>query len=143
MLPEFIDIFLAPVRDCFPAQVAIIALLILILMDWCFGIGNACMHGDFQSAKMRAGIGHKCSELGFVLLGIVVDALFFAGLDLGFSGPILTAITVYLCVMEIGSLLEIFTKINPQLADSPVFRLLSSAHIVNGDDENVEGDHVA
>jgi len=37
--------------------------------------------------------------------------------------------------MEIGSLMEIFAKINPQLAESPVFRLLSSVHIINDDEE--------
>ena len=127
--------FLAPVRDCFPAQVAIVALLILILLDWVFGIGNACMRHEFSSEKMRQGIGHKCSELGFVLVGIVTDAMITSGLDIGFDGPVLTTISVYLCVMEIGSLMEIFAKINPQLADSPVFRLLSSAHIINDDKE--------
>ena len=43
------ETFLSPVRDCFPAQVAIIALLLLILLDWVFGIGNACMKHEFSS----------------------------------------------------------------------------------------------
>lgn len=131
MVPLWLDVFLSPVRDCFPAQVAIVALVVLILLDWVFGVGNACAKHEFSSEKMRLGIGHKCSELGFVLVGIVADAMFFAGLDLGFTGPILTAIALYLCVMEIGSLLETFAKINPQLADSPVFKLLESAHITH------------
>ena len=131
------ETFLSPVRDCFPAQVAIIALLLLILLDWVFGIGNACMKHEFSSEKMRQGIGHKCSELGFVMLGIVMDAMITSGLDIGFDAPILTTITVYLCVMEIGSLLETFAKINPQLAESPVFKLLATAHVIH-DDKEVE-----
>lgn len=126
-----LNAFLSPVRDCFPAQVAIISLLMLILLDWVFGIGNACMKKEFSSEKMRQGIGHKCSELGFILVGIVVDAMVSAGLDLGFNGPVLTTIALYLCIMEIGSLMETFAKINPELANSPVFRLLSSVHIIN------------
>lgn len=129
------ETFLSPVRDCFPAQVAIIALLLLILLDWVFGIGNACMKHEFSSEKMRQGIGHKCSELGFVMLGIVMDAMITSGLDIGFDAPILTTIAVYLCVMEIGSLLEIFAKINPQLAESPVFKLLATAHVIHDDKE--------
>lgn len=129
------ETFLSPVRDCFPAQVAIIALLLLILLDWVFGIGNACMKHEFSSEKMRQGIGHKCSELGFVVLGIVMDAMITSGLDIGFEGPILTTVAVYLCVMEIGSLLEIFAKINPQLAESPVFKLLATAHVIREDKE--------
>ena len=77
------ETFLSPVRDCFPAQVAIIALLLLILLDWVFGIGNACMKHEFSSEKMRQGIGHKCSELGFVMLGVVMDAMITSGLDIG------------------------------------------------------------
>lgn len=142
MVPLWLDVFLSPVRDCFPAQVAIVALVALILLDWVFGVGNACAKREFSSEKMRLGIGHKCSELGFVLVGIVADAMFFAGLDLGFSGPILTAIVLYLCIMEIGSLLETFSKINPELASSPAFKLLASAHVVHGRDEG-EGEEVS
>lgn len=125
-----IDVFLSPVRDCFPAQVAITALLLLIALDWIFGISNALIKHEFSSQKMREGIGHKCSELGFILVGIIADAMVFAGLDLGFNGPVLTVIAVYLCVMEIGSLLEIFAKINPDIANSSVFELLASTHLV-------------
>lgn len=125
------ETLIAPIRDCFPAQVAIAALLILILLDWVFGIGNACMKHEFKSEKMRQGIGHKMSELGFVVVAIVMDAMISVGLDLGFNGPILTTTAVYLCIMEIGSLLEIFASINPQLADSPVFKLLATAHVIH------------
>jgi len=126
-----LETFLAPVRDCFPAQVAIVALGLLILADWIFGIGNALMKHEFSSEKMRQGIGHKCSEAGFILVGIIIDAMVSAGLDIGFSGPVLTTVAVYLCIMEIGSLLETFAKINPQLADSPVFKLLATAHVIH------------
>lgn len=126
-----LETLLTPIRDCFPAQVAIAVLLILILLDWVFGIGNALMKHEFSSEKMRQGIGHKCTELGFVLLGILVDALISVGFDLGFQGPILTTISLYLCIMEIGSLLETFALINPELAHSPVFKLLETVHIIH------------
>lgn len=124
------EIFTAPIRECLPAQVAIIALLILILLDWIFGIGNAMMKHEFQSAKMREGIGHKCSELGFITVGVVMDAMISSGLNIGFDAPILTTMAVYLCIMEVGSLMETFAKINPQLAGSPAFKLLESVHLI-------------
>lgn len=130
-----LETFVSPIRDCFPAQVAVAALLALILLDWVFGISNALMHHEFSSEKMRQGIGHKCSELGFVVVGIVMDAMIMSGLDIGFQGPILTTVALYLCIMEVGSLMEIFAKLNPQLAGSPVFKLLESVHIVNNSDE--------
>lgn len=142
-----LESFLSPVRDCFPAQVAIIALLILILLDWIFGIGNAMINHEFSSEKMRQGIGHKCSELGFVLVGIVTDAMITSGLDIGFDGPVLTTIAVYLCIMEIGSLMETFAKINPKLAHSPAFKLLETVHVVHMEEDDelnepIEGEHV-
>ena len=128
---QLLETFLTPVRDCFPAQVTIASLLILILLDWIFGISNALIQHEFSSEKMRQGIGHKCSELGFVLVGIVMDAMIMSGLDLGFQGPILTTITLYLCIMEIGSLLETFAKINPELGNSPAFKLLATVHVIH------------
>ena len=131
------EIFTSPIRECLPAQVAIIALLILILLDWVFGIGNAMMKHEFKSEKMREGIGHKCSELGFITVGVVMDAMISSGLNIGFDAPILTTMAVYLC-MEIGSLMETFAKINPQLAESPAFKLLASAHLIHGNETKEE-----
>jgi len=128
------EVFLAPVRDCFPAQVAIVSLLILIFLDCLFGVGTAIMRKEFSSKKMREGIGHKSSEFGFILIGIIVDALTFSGLEVGFNGPILVSVAVYLCVMEIGSLLETFAKNNPELAESPAFKLLETAHVIKDKD---------
>ena len=139
MVPTYFDVFIAPVRDNEVAQAAIVGLMLLILLDWMFGLGGAVARREFSSEKMREGIGHKCTELGFVLVGIVADGLLFAGLDLGLNGPVLLAIVLYLCVMEMGSLLEHFAKINPALADTPVFRLLASAHIL-GEDGQVDAD---
>ena len=124
--PAFLDAFLAPVRDSGAAQVGIAAVLVLIALDILFGLGNALSKHEYSSGKMREGIGHKCAELGFLLVGIVADATIAGGLDLGFSAPVLVTVCVYLCLMEIGSLLETFAKMNPQLAGSPLFRLLES-----------------
>lgn len=137
MAPFFIDVFLAPVRDNPIVQAAIVGLLLLILLDWCFGVGNAMAKHVFSSEKMREGIGHKSAELGFLAVAIIADGLLFAGLDIGINGPILITVVAYLCLMEMGSLLEIFAQINPRVAESAPFRVLASAHIVSegGDHE--------
>lgn len=119
-----LEIYFGVIRDNTIAQTAIVAVLLLILLDVAFGLGNAIAKHEYSSAKMREGIGHKCSELGFVLVGIIVDGTIAGGFDLGFSAPVLTAICAYLCIMEIGSLLEIFSRMNPELANSPIFKLL-------------------
>lgn len=122
--PIWIDVFVGVIRDNQTAQVALMAVLLLILLDWIFGVANAIANHEFSSSKMREGIGHKCSELGFCLVGVVIDGTIIGGVDLGYSAPCFTAICVYIALMEIGSLLEIFSRMNPELADSPIFKLL-------------------
>ena len=137
--PAFIDAFLSPIRDSTAAQVGITAVLVLMALDIIFGLANALGKGEYESAKMREGIAHKCAELGFILVGIVADATIIGGVDLGFSAPVLVTICVYLAVMEIGSLLETFAKMNPQLASSPLFKLLASVTDHHEDEEEEEG----
>ena len=120
------DSFIAPVRDNPTAEIAIVSVLVLVVLDVIFGLINALIKHDFSSEKMREGIAHKCAELGFILVGIVIDATIIGGFDLGFTAPVLVSICIYLALMEIGSLLETFALLNPQLADSPLFRLLAS-----------------
>lgn len=122
---ESITIFAEPVTSSASAQVAIIAVLLLILLDVAFGCGNAILKREFSSEKMRAGMAHKAAELGFIVVGVICDACLLGGFDLGFA-PILMSVCLYLVLMELASLLETFAKMNPQLAESPLFKLLES-----------------
>lgn len=136
--PMFIDAFLSPVRDSVAAQVGISAVLLLMVLDIVFGLANAFAKKEYESRKMREGIAHKCAELGFLLVGIIADATIIGGVDIGFSAPVLVTVCIYLAVMEIGSLLETFAKMNPQLAKSPLFKLLASVvpeHEEEGEDD--------
>lgn len=124
-MPEYISVFIEPVTGSTVAQVAIVAVLLLILLDIVFGCANAVIHHEFSSAKMREGIAHKAAELGFLVLGTILDACIVSGIDLGYPAPVLSTVCVYLIVMEVASLLETFAKMNPQLKDSPLFKLLA------------------
>lgn len=133
-MPYFIDVFLQPVRDNQQAQVAICAVLLLIVLDVIFGLLNAFIHKEYSSEKMRLGIAHKATELLFVTLGVIIDGTIIAGLELGYTAPVLTTICVYIIVMEIGSLMETSVKIWPHLADTPIFKFLSSVHVLDMDE---------
>ena len=137
MLPQFIDVYMAPVRDNPIVQAMLFAVLILILCDMLFGIVNACVHHEFSSKKLREGLMHKTGELALVIVGVIVDGLIFAGIDVGVNGPILGVMLTAIIVMEIGSLMEIAAKMNPELEALQVFKLLASVK------ENAEGQHVA
>jgi len=124
-MPHAFEVFLDPIRNSEVAQVAIIAVVILTISDVCFGCINALLHREFSSSKMREGIAHKSTSFGFILVADVVDGAIIGGLDLGFSAPVLVFACSYLVLMEIASLLETFCKLNPSLADTPLFALFS------------------
>lgn len=135
-MAPYIDAFIAPVRDNDTAQVAIVAVLLLTLVDVGFGIIGAVMRHEFSSKTMRVGIGHKSASFGMLIIGDIVDGTLIGGLDIGFTSPVLIAICGYLAIMEIGSVLETLAALNPDLADSPAFRILKS---VTEHDEHNEG----
>lgn len=137
IIPPYLDVFLAVIRDNQVAQVAVIAVLFLILCDWVFGIANALMHHEFNSEKMRQGLYHKCAEIGLLLVGLVADGALLGGFDLGYTAPMFTVFCAYLCIMEIGSLMEIFAQMNPDLAESAPFKLLAS--VTEYDSEHAKG----
>lgn len=133
-LPYFLDVFLQPVRDNPQAQVAILAVLLLIVLDVLMGLINAVMRKEYSSSKMREGIAHKAVEMLFVALGVIIDATIISGIDIGFTAPVLVGVCVYLIVMEVGSILENAVKIWPHLADTPVFKFLSSVHAIKAEE---------
>lgn len=140
MLPEFIDIYMSPVRDNPIIQAMLFAVLILILCDMIFGITNALLHHEFSSTKLRQGLMHKTGELLLVILGVVIDGLIFAGVNMSISGPILGVILLSIIVMEVGSLMEIAAKLNPALQAIKAFKLLAEVKENVDDDEKI-ADH--
>lgn len=123
-IPPYIDAFLQPICDNTTAQTAIVAVLIMTLLDVVFGLISAIfVQHDFKSEKMRNGIAHKSVSFGFMMVADVVDGTLIGGLDLGFTSPVLVTACVYLIIMELGSLMEIFAKIRPEVADSPLWQL--------------------
>ena len=126
MAPQYIDVFLSPVRDNAQIQAALFAFMALVILDVIFGISNALMTKNFSSTVLRYGIVHKLSEFGIIAVGIIIDGLLFAGLDLGFNGPVLAFFLIALIVMELGSIMELLAELNPQLKNNAAFKLLAS-----------------
>ena len=118
-----LEIFLVPIRDN-KAQVAIIALCALALMDVLFGVMNAMfIQHDFSSHEFRNGLLRKLSNLGMVVVADIVDGMLLGGLELGFQ-PVLLTITVSLALMELWSLLEIYAEMHPEISDAPWYQML-------------------
>ena len=118
------EFFLAPIQDD-RVQVAIMALMILALMDIIFGVVNAMfVQHDFSSHEMRAGLIRKLGNLGMVIMADVIDAVLMSGFDLPVPQPVLMVITSALVMMEVMSLLEIFAEMHPEISDSAWYQML-------------------
>lgn len=86
-----------------------------ILFDIITGITKALYQDGLNSTYLRKGLYHKLSEL----LAIAGAGLLEYGIkyvELGFDIPMLKAVAVYICTMELVSILENLCEINPSLA---------------------------
>ena len=87
---------------------AILAPMILIVIDVLTGIVIAWRNNDFKSAKMRTGLSKKFGELVYVLVGILTK--FALGTDL-----ILYFTVGYIWLMELSSLAENCDKLGVKM----------------------------
>ena len=89
--------------------------LIFIAFDILFGLIQALANRNFESKIMRQGLFHKLGEILAYAFGVMCDsALPLVDIMIPFS--LAGAITIYIVVMEIGSILENVSKISPELA---------------------------
>ena len=89
--------------------------LIFISFDILFGLLQALTNQTFQSSMMRQGLFHKLGEILCYLFGVVCDAtLPMINILVPFS--LANAITIYIVIMEIGSILENLSKVSPVMA---------------------------
>lgn len=120
MKQELLRLLLEPLKDNAPAVFFALALMAL---DIVMGITNAGVHSELSSAKMREGLTKKIGSIYAMVAASMVDSMLLGGLDLGIvEAPVLMATCVYLCVMEVLSLVETIKRLNPDLADLPLFK---------------------
>ena len=121
-----LEVFIEPVSDE-RAQVAILALCALAMLDVVFGVLNAWFfQHDFSSHEFRQGLIRKLSNFGVVIAADIVDAMLLGGLDLGFQ-PVLMTVTVSLALMELVSLMEIFAEMHPEISESVWWQMLATS----------------
>lgn len=100
----------------------LLIMLVFVALDVIFGLCKAFATHTFDSSKMRQGLWHKCALIGCELMAYCVEVVtqlmdFTAiGMPDDFVLPIVGAVTGYIVVMELGSILESLCVINPELA---------------------------
>ncbi len=84
--------------------------LILMFIDIITGYINAWKNKEISSSKMRDGIGKKCAELVYILLGVLFKLAF--GID-----AIMYFLVIYICYMELNSIAENCDKLGFRLPE--------------------------
>jgi len=121
-----LEVFIEPVSDP-KAQVAVVALCLLAALDVMFGVLNAWfVQHDFSTHEFREGLVRKLSNFGLVVAADIVDAMLLGGLELDMQ-PVLMAVCVSLILMELGSLMEIFAEMHPEISESVWWQMLATS----------------
>jgi len=86
-----------------------------ILGDIITGVLQAIYNKDINSTKLRQGLFHKLSEvLALVFSWGVEFACTYIELDV--DVPVFKTVAIYICVMELVSIIENLCNMNPSLA---------------------------
>ncbi len=88
----------------------IILPLILMILDVITGYYNAWKNNEISSTRMRDGLGKKCAELCYIVVGIIFKFAFG-------TSTIMYFIVIYVCYMELVSLAENCTKLGFPIPD--------------------------
>ena len=97
-----------------PYTKSLLILCLFIALDFVSGLLKALSNGTYESSKMRKGLYHKIGELfawGFCLACDITLPQF--GIDLPFA--LVNAVTVYIVLMESGSIIENIGIMNPEI----------------------------
>lgn len=92
----------------------IIIVLGFIVFDVVTGLIKAGYNGNYNSAIMRQGGFHKSMEVMAMAVAYFVEyAIVY--INIGVDVPAVPAVTLYICIMELISILENICAVNPQM----------------------------
>lgn len=101
-----------------------IAVTFFIVTDYITGVAKAIMQDNLSSRKMREGLGHKFAYFILILVAWFIDAVNLH-VDLGLPVSVFVCTVSGICLIELTSILENITVINPELADAPFMRIFA------------------
>lgn len=85
-----------------------------IAFDVVTGLIKVGYNGNYSSAIMRQGGFHKSMEVMAMAVAYFVEYA-IAYVNIGVNVPAVPAVTVYICIMELISILENICAVNPQM----------------------------
>lgn len=111
---------------------------VLMVLDFISGTVAALIRGDWTTKVMREGLLHKCSLILVLVLGVVLN---FAQryMDLGITIPVYQSLSVYIALMEAGSVIENVCKANPNLVPEKLRAVLGVAKSLAETEDKADG----
>ena len=106
---------------------ALIAVLFFVATDYITGIAKAIMSENLSSKRMREGLGHKFAYLVLIVVAYMID-VFNVHVNLGLPVHVYLVTVGGICLIELTSIIENITQINPELKDIPFMRIFSSTN---------------
>ena len=101
-----------------------IAVTFFVTTDYVTGVTKAIVQNNLDSQKMREGLGHKFTYIVLVLVAWFIDEVSLH-VDLGLPVSVFVCTVGGICLIELTSILENITVINPELTDAPFMRIFS------------------
>ena len=106
-----------------------------ILFDVVTGIAQAVYNHVLNSQKMRSGVYHKLSYVFAVALALFIEYS-VDYIDIGYTVPVFVPVCTYIVLTEAVSIVENIGKLNPELVNSGIFKLLSESKNRRKDDND-------
>lgn len=103
-----------------------IAVTFFITTDYVTGVAKAIMQNNLNSRKMREGLGHKFAYIILTLTAWFIDEVNLH-VDLGLPVSVFVCTVGGICLIELTSILENITAINPELADAPFMQIFAQS----------------
>ena len=120
--------------DVYPAEIYI-AIGVFIILDIVTGFTQAVYNETVDSKILRNGMFHKLSYIFAIVLSLSLEYT-CSFLELGFDCKVFVPLAIYIIATEGVSILENIVRINPDLMNSPIFKLLSENKNRRADDND-------
>ena len=94
-----------------------IAVIFFIVTDYVTGVVKAIVQSNLSSSKMREGLGHKFAYLVLALVAYFIDTI-NSHISIGLPVSVFVCTVSGICLIELTSILENITAINPNLKNA-------------------------
>lgn len=111
-----------------PMMYAMIACLVMMIFDIITGFIGAWENKNIDSKIMREGIFHKATLVLLIILAWLCEVFIVHVPELGVSVPLVIPVCVMIFSMELISILENLTIINPELKNNKLLDLFKITH---------------